>query len=138
MQISTVSNTLLATSLTQKQQLELSTPLSKDGQPLAATPETTRAVNGVQEQKAQNGTKSNQDKAVNPNDLAEAIKQLNETVKLYKGDLHFMVDGDTHLQVVKVVDKGTKEVIRQIPSPEVLRIAKAIDDFSSLLLKDQA
>jgi len=40
--------------------------------------------------------------------------------------------------VVKVVDLETKEVIRQIPSPEVLEIAKAVDQLQGLLIRQKA
>jgi flagellar protein FlaG len=40
--------------------------------------------------------------------------------------------------VVKVVDNDTKEVIRQIPSEEMLKIAKYIDEITGLLFKDMA
>lgn len=137
MQISTGSNSLLAGSLAAKTPVEPSVSQAIKDSQTATKVETERAIEAAKEAEALSKAKSNQEK-INPNELADAIKQLNETVKLYKGDLHFTVDNDTSLQVVKVVDKGTKEVIRQIPSPEVLRIARAIDEFSSLMLKDQA
>jgi len=37
-----------------------------------------------------------------------------------------------------VVDMATKDVIRQIPTPEVLAIAKALDKLQGLLVKDKA
>jgi len=102
-------------------------------------PETLKAVSGVKEAEEKEQAKSKIDQQVfSQSDLADAIKKLNDTVKLYKGDLQFTVDDDTQMQVVKVVDKSSKEVIRQIPSPEVIRIAKAIEDFRSILLHDEA
>jgi uncharacterized FlaG/YvyC family protein len=53
--------------------------------------------------------------------VAERIRRyLRETGR----DLDFDVDADTHRMVVTVRDKGTGEVIRQIPSEELLRIAR--------------
>jgi flagellar protein FlaG len=114
--------------------------LSKDGQSTAVvTPETLKAVSGVKELEEKDASKSKNDKQpFSPSELADAVKKLNDTVKLYKGDLQFSVDDDTQLQIVKVIDKSSKEVIRQIPSPEVVRIAKAIEDFRSILLNDKA
>jgi flagellar protein FlaG len=42
--------------------------------------------------------------------------------------------------VVKVVDQTTKEVLRQIPTPEALEIAKALESKSStgLLIQQTA
>lgn len=141
MQIGSVTGGFQPLGLTAKQQVELPQQLSKDGDAAATIkPETRKAVSGVKEaeEKEQAKSKTDQQQVFSQSDLADAIKKLNETVKLYKGDLQFSVDDDTQMQVVKVVDKSSKEVIRQIPSPEVIRIAKAIEDFRSILLHDEA
>lgn len=61
--------------------------------------------------------------------MEDSVKQLNNTASLYNSSLLFSVDKDTGATVVKVVDKENNKVIRQIPSEEALRIAKAIGDF---------
>lgn len=53
-------------------------------------------------------------------------------------DLLFSIDNDTGKTVVKVVDSVTDKVIRQIPSEELIAIAKALDKFQGLLLKQEA
>jgi flagellar protein FlaG len=140
MQIGSVTGGFQSLGLTAKQQVELPQQLSKDGEAAATVkPETLKAVSGVKEAEAKEQAKSKADQqAFSQSDLADAVKKLNDTVKLYKGDLQFTVDDDTQMQIVKVVDKSSKEVIRQIPSPEVIRIAKAIEDFRSILLHDEA
>jgi len=50
----------------------------------------------------------------------------------------FPFDDDTGRTVVKVVDASTDEVIRQIPSEEVLAIAKALDKLQGVLIKQEA
>ncbi|MFC6521248.1 flagellar protein FlaG [Undibacterium arcticum] len=40
--------------------------------------------------------------------------------------------------MVKVVDQRTQEVIRQMPSPEALEIAKALDKMQGLLIRQKA
>lgn len=140
MQIGSITGVLQPLGMTARQQAELPQQLSKDGEAATTTkPETLKAVTGVKEAEAKEQAKNKVDQqAFSQSDLADAIKKLNETVKLYKGDLQFTVDDDTQMQIVKVVDKSSKEVIRQIPSPEVIRIAKAIEDFRSILLQDEA
>lgn len=70
--------------------------------------------------------------------LNEAVKQLNETLKKMSQNLEFSIDSDIHRTVVKVVDLQTKDVIRQIPTPEALEIAKALDRLQGLLIKQEA
>ena len=40
--------------------------------------------------------------------------------------------------MVKVIDSNTQEVIKQIPSEEMIAIAKALDKLKGLLLQQKA
>jgi flagellar protein FlaG len=53
-------------------------------------------------------------------------------------DLKFTVDEETGIQVVKVVDTETKDVIRQFPAEEVLAIAQALDKLQGLIIHQKA
>ncbi|WP_083917630.1 flagellar protein FlaG [Uliginosibacterium gangwonense] len=57
----------------------------------------------------------------------QAMKEVKQALPLPARNLQFSIDEDTGKTVVKVVDPTTKEVIRQIPSEEILAIAKALD-----------
>ncbi|MBE9531836.1 MAG: flagellar protein FlaG [Proteobacteria bacterium] len=46
-------------------------------------------------------------------------------------ELQLVIDDDTKRVVVKVVDPVTKEVIKQIPSKEMLRIGRRVDKLLS-------
>ncbi|HEY9102735.1 flagellar protein FlaG [Chitinimonas sp.] len=70
--------------------------------------------------------------------VEESVKKLNDTIATFNRSLQFSIDSDTRLNIVKVVDVNSKEVIRQIPSQEVVDIAKAIDKLQGLLLSDKA
>lgn len=72
------------------------------------------------------------------NQVNDAVKQINDTLKKLSQDLEFTLDEDTDRPVVKVVDQQTKEVIRQIPTQEALEIAKALDRVQGLLIRQQA
>ena len=73
-----------------------------------------------------------------PEDVDQAIEKINNTVQAFSQKLEFSIDKETDSFVVKVVDKETKEVIRQIPSEELLKIAQALDKLQGLLIKDKA
>lgn len=75
---------------------------------------------------------------VNLSQVKDATDKLNKVMQGVNRNLNFTVDEDTGLNIVKVVDVSTKEVIRQIPSPEVVQIAKSIDQLQGLLLKQKA
>lgn len=76
--------------------------------------------------------------AVNPSSLKQATEKLNQAMRMMASNLQFTVDEETGIDVVKVVDTDTKEVIRQFPSEEVLAIAKAFDQLQGLLVRDKA
>ncbi|HJU71312.1 MAG TPA: flagellar protein FlaG [Paucimonas sp.] len=70
--------------------------------------------------------------------LADMLKDINKAVQALSQNVEFSIDEDTDRAIVKVVDKETKEVIRQMPSKEVLEIAKALDRVQGLLIKQKA
>jgi flagellar protein FlaG len=70
--------------------------------------------------------------------LTEAVKSINIALQDRSPGLEFSIDGDSERTVVKVIDKETQEVIRQMPSREALEIAKMIDNMQGLLEKQSA
>lgn len=67
-----------------------------------------------------------------------SVAKINASMQALLSSLEFSVDQDTKIDVVKVIDMKTKEVIRQFPTEEILTIAKAIDRFKGALLKETA
>ncbi|MDD3328274.1 MAG: flagellar protein FlaG [Zoogloea sp.] len=70
--------------------------------------------------------------------VQQAIDQVQQIVRPLAQSLQFSIDKDTHGTVVKIVDTETNKVIRQIPSEEMLQMAKALDKFTGLLMKQTA
>lgn len=71
-------------------------------------------------------------------DVEQAVKEVNEFVQPINNALSFSLDQESDKMVVKVIDQGTKEVIRQIPSEEMLALAKALDTMKGLLVQQKA
>lgn len=71
-------------------------------------------------------------------ELDNAVISLNEHMKSIRRDLNFSVDHDSGRVVVKVVDTQTKEIIRQIPSEEVMALVRGIKDYANRLFEAQA
>ena len=70
--------------------------------------------------------------------LQSAVKAANDFIKPITNAVEFSLDEDSERMVVKVMDIATKEVIRQIPSEEMLAIAQALDKIQGLLIKQKA
>lgn len=75
--------------------------------------------------------------ALDPEALQSALSDVQSALSVVTNDLRFTIDDDTGRTVVKIVDKETDEVIKQIPSEEMLRIAKALDKLQGLLIKQE-
>lgn len=71
-------------------------------------------------------------------ELEDALDNINKSMQAKSQSLEFSIDQDSNRTIVKVVDQTTKEVIRQIPTPEALAISKALDNAQGLLIKQTA
>jgi flagellar protein FlaG len=70
--------------------------------------------------------------------VEHAVKQINQSMRANDQALEFSIDEDSKETVVKIIDQKTKEVVRQIPSPEALDIAKSLDKMMGLLISQKA
>ena len=61
--------------------------------------------------------------------LDEAVKKVSDFLNTQNRDLLFNVDEQTQRTVVTVKDSSSGEVIRQIPSEEVLKLADRIQEL---------
>lgn len=74
---------------------------------------------------------------VSKSQVEEAIKQIKEFVSMSGKEINFSIDETSGVRVVKVMDRATNEVIRQIPSEEVIAIARALDKLQGLFVSDK-
>jgi len=59
-------------------------------------------------------------------EVRKAVEQANKQLVQKSSELSFQFDDELGAVVVKLIDTKTQEVLRQIPSPEALAIAKAL------------
>ena len=75
---------------------------------------------------------------LDPQALESAVKDLEKNVQNLQRSLQFSVDEASGRTIIKVIDKETDEVIRQIPPAEVIAIARRIEDAIGLFVQDEA
>ncbi len=75
---------------------------------------------------------------VSEEQVKEAVSKLNEYVQSTERTLDFQMDEDSGKTVIKVFDKTSAELIRQIPNELALELAQNLnDDEPSLLFSAQ-
>lgn len=70
---------------------------------------------------------------------AEALaERLSEFARSINRDLAFSVHEDSGKTVIQVLDSETNEIIRQIPSEELLRLSERLSDAQAILFDENA
>lgn len=70
--------------------------------------------------------------------MREAIVIANKAMQSLARGLEFSMDAESGEMLVRVIDRATRQVIRQIPSEEMLAIARALDRMRGLLVNHDA
>ena len=68
--------------------------------------------------------------------IEQAVSEINEYVQSIQRDLHFSVDKDSGLTIVRVRDKESGELIRQIPEDIFLSLAQNLKENQAIHLFD--
>ena len=78
--------------------------------------------------------KQAQSPSVDRKAIEQAVTKIQESIGQVDSSLRIEVDSDIHQVIVKVVNNQSGEVIRQIPSQEIVEISKRLDAMQGLLL----
>jgi flagellar protein FlaG len=67
--------------------------------------------------------------------IDEVVSGLNEMVQNLHRNLQFTVDEESGDTVIKVVDSETDEVVRQIPSEDIVRLHRQMKEVAGVLFR---
>ncbi len=67
------------------------------------------------------------------NKIARAVEYFEKFARDFQFDLQFSVDDNSKSIVIKVLEKGTHRIIKQIPPDEILRLRQRISDLLGAL-----
>ena len=95
-------------------------PLDSASRQTIASSVTSAAANQQQS--------SNQDRSV---DLSASVNELNRAVQTIERKLEFRVDDNSGRTVITVRDSYSDEVIRQIPSDQLLQLSARLQEIES-------
>lgn len=76
--------------------------------------------------------------AANNAKLENVVKHLNDYAQTVQREVQFSIDKDSGQTVVKVIDSKTKDLIRQIPSEEVLSLDRRLAQGDGLVFRAKA
>lgn len=79
-------------------------------------------------------TKGNEMAAAEPEKVQEAVSRINEYVQQSERSLEFRMDDTSGRTVIRVYDKQSEELIRQMPSELALELAQKLNDEEPSLL----
>lgn len=94
---------------------------------------------------AQAGDKAKQDPSrpegsdkLSPEATRELVKDMNRALQQINTSLEFTQDEESGRTVVKVIDRETRETLRQFPSEEALALSRSLDKLQGVLLRQTA
>lgn len=90
------------------------------------------------EQGSRNDAKSLLSKEQEKQQVTDAVEKLSKFVSSIRPEISFSVDENSGTRVVKVIDRQSNEVLRQIPSEEAIQLAQALDKLQGLFVRDTA
>lgn len=70
-----------------------------------------------------------------PEQIKSTLEQINSVIPIANTRLVFEFDELGDPPIIKVIDKDSNELIREIPSQELLKVAKAFSDMADNLSK---
>ena len=113
--------------------------------PLNTAPPTSVQKNGDEKQSVNASGKVLPDSNVvkvameaDPKEVESAVAKLNDHVQNTSRTLNFQVDDESGKTVIKVYDRESEKLIRQIPNEMVLELARRLNEEEpSLLFKAQ-
>jgi len=100
--------------------------ISKAGkEAIPETKELSSTVDAVVDSEKEVST----EQQLKPGDVDRALSNLNDYAQNLQRDINFSVDETTRQTVIQVIDSETDEVIRQIPSEDILALARALEYY---------
>jgi len=122
--------------------LNLSYPAIPTPSSAAAPSATVPAVNSpavaTGSKDSSSSSSSDSDSDSDSKKLKQAVQDIQKFVQSIKRNLEFSIDKTSGRVVVKVIATDTGEVVRQIPTEEVLKLADSLSTAGSVLFNGKA
>lgn len=81
---------------------------------------------------------ANENASLTVAEVEQTVESLNDAMRLLERGINFEVDRKVDRTIIRVVDKETDEVIKQIPSEDLLKVIEHLQEMQHLLFDDKA
>ena len=107
-------------------------PIKKEQASSPDLEQTMEAVrDAIRADTSQQNQRSSEAQALSVDDIAKAAEAFAELAQNMNRDLRFSVDNELEQPIIRVIDRSSGEMIRQIPTEEVVELAIKIRQFNS-------
>jgi len=83
------------------------------------------------------GATESQSEILNSKEVENVVSDLNDVVQNLQRDLLFSIDEKSGKPFIKVLDKETEEVIREIPSKDIRELKARLGEMAGLIIRDK-
>lgn len=112
------------------------TPISMTPAQFTPSVPATNGVKSMGDSSKQVDVTANQ--TLTSEQIEQTVDEIRKRIEPVAQNLQFSIDKDTGKTIVKLIDTSTKEVLRQIPSEELVAIARALGKSQSGLIERKA
>lgn len=70
--------------------------------------------------------------------IEETVESLNQAMRFLERGINFAIDENSERTVIKVFDKETNDLIKQIPSEDLLKVIEHMNKMQNLLFETKA
>ncbi len=122
--------------------MNIPTQLPLDPSKVATTPQPNPRVQSIEPNQVETLPLSLPDEAEKADKrrdaLDDVVKNLNDHVQQYRRELQFQIDDESGRTVVKVMNVENGELIRQMPSEQVLAMSHQLSEITGTMFQEKA
>lgn len=107
-------------------------------QPAPAAAESTLNIQAPQKPASAAEARRSDTPQASAEQVRSAVAEIERIVQMSARNLQFSIDDDSGKTIVSVIDKNTGDLVRQIPSKELMEIAKSVGRMQGLLVNGKA
>lgn len=94
-------------------------------------------VTGIVDSNTGNQTKDENSNTVSSKEIMDAISKANSKLKEHRTRCEFSYHDDTNRVSIKVIDRNTDKVIKEIPPEDTLKVLEKIWELAGILVDEK-